>query len=80
MSTIAFRFDVDTHKCIRDGVEHLLALSSKYEAPFTFFLNTGCSIDLKHSLHTLQHPLREKPPLTSAPGPNWAMQTIWSAL
>lgn len=60
MSTIAFRFDVDTHKCIRDGVEHLLALSSKYEAPFTFFLNTGCSIDLKDSLHTLQHPPQGK--------------------
>lgn len=60
MSTIAFRFDVDTHKCIRDGVGHLLALSQKYEAPFTFFLNTGRAIDLGDSLHTLRHPSHEE--------------------
>lgn len=60
MSLVAFRFDIDTHKCIRDGVGNLLTISRKYHAPFTFFLNTGRAIDLKDSVSTMLHPSSEK--------------------
>lgn len=53
MKKIVFRFDIDTHKCIRDGVPNLLKLSRKYNVPFTFFLNTGKSISLGDSMRSL---------------------------
>lgn len=56
MNTIAIRFDIDTHKCIRDGVPRLLALSERYGVPFTFFLNTGRAVDLRDSLQALFRP------------------------
>lgn len=53
MKKLVFRFDVDTHKCIRDGVPRLLEISNKYDVPFTFFLNMGKSISIKNSLENL---------------------------
>ena len=53
MKRLVFRFDVDTHKCIRDGVPRLLEISNKYDVPFTFFLNMGKSISIKDSLKNL---------------------------
>lgn len=53
MKRLVFRFDVDTHKCIRDGVPRLLEISNKYDVPFTFFLNMGKSISIKNSLENL---------------------------
>lgn len=53
MKKIVFRFDIDTHKCIRDGVPNLLELSDKYNVPFSFFLNTGKSISLKESIKSM---------------------------
>lgn len=47
---LVFRFDIDTHKCIRDGVPNLLDISEKYDVPFTFFLNTGRSISIMDTL------------------------------
>lgn len=37
MNRLVFRFDVDTHKCIRDGVPNLLEISDEMDVPFTFF-------------------------------------------
>lgn len=45
-----FRFDIDTHKCIRDGVPNLLAIFKEYNVPCTFFLNTGKSVSFWDSL------------------------------
>lgn len=53
MKRLVFRFDVDTHKCIREGVPKLLEISNKYDVPFTFFLNMGKSISIKNSLENL---------------------------
>ena len=50
---MVFRFDIDTHKCIRDGVPNLLELFDKYNVPFGFFLNTGKSISLKESIKSM---------------------------
>ena len=50
MKRIAFRFDIDTHKCIRDGVPRLLNISRRYDVPFTFFLNMGKSVSFVDSL------------------------------
>jgi peptidoglycan/xylan/chitin deacetylase (PgdA/CDA1 family) len=50
MSNIAFRFDVDTHKCIRDGVPNILKLAHEYDIKFTFFINLGRSVSIPNSL------------------------------
>jgi peptidoglycan/xylan/chitin deacetylase (PgdA/CDA1 family) len=51
MKYICFRFDVDTHKCLRDGVPNLLKLAKIYNIKFTFFINTGRAIDRLDFLH-----------------------------
>lgn len=50
MKKFAFRFDVDTHKCIRDGVPNLLEISEERCVPFTFFLNAGKAVSVKETL------------------------------
>ena len=47
---LVLRFDIDTHKCIRNGVPNLLDLAEKYDVPFTFFLNTGRAVALFDSM------------------------------
>lgn len=44
MAKVAFRFDIDSHKCIRDGVPILLELSNHYHVPFTFYVNVGRAV------------------------------------
>lgn len=44
MAKVAFRFDIDSHKCIRDGVPILLELSHRYSVPFTFYVNVGKAV------------------------------------
>jgi len=60
LKTLTFRFDIDTHKCIREGVPNLLDISEKYGVPFTFFLNTGKSISIRDSLSNICHFERRK--------------------
>ncbi len=45
MKYFCFRFDVDTHKCLRDGVPNLLKLADELNVKFTFFINFGQAID-----------------------------------
>lgn len=45
MKYLCFRFDVDTHKCIRDGVPNLLKLAKQLDVKFTFFINVGQAVD-----------------------------------
>lgn len=45
MKYLNFRFDVDTHKCIQEGVPNLLALAKKHKVHFTYFINLGRSVD-----------------------------------
>lgn len=47
MKYLVFRFDVDTHKCVRDGMPNLLNLAKKHNVSFTFFVNFGQSIHLQ---------------------------------
>lgn len=51
--TLTFRFDIDTHKCIREGVPKLLDLAEKQNVVFTFFLNTGRSISFIDSIKSI---------------------------
>lgn len=39
-----FRFDVDTHRCIRRGVPRLIDLGARIDAPFTFFVHMGRAV------------------------------------
>lgn len=50
---LVFRFDVDTHKCIRDGVPNLLKIADARCVPFTFFLNLGKAVSIKVSLKNI---------------------------
>lgn len=47
---VAIRFDIDTHKCIKQGVPRLLELAEKERVPFSFFLNAGKSVNLLESI------------------------------
>ncbi len=53
---LVFRFDIDTHKCIRDGVPNLLKLSEKTGVPFSFYLNLGRSISFFESMKEILSP------------------------
>lgn len=53
MKRIVFRFDVDTHKCIRDGVPNLLRLGETYQTGFSFFLNAGKAVSLTDSVRDI---------------------------
>lgn len=44
MKYFCFRFDVDTHKCLRDGVPLLLTLAKELDVKFTFFINFGQAV------------------------------------
>jgi len=49
---IVFRFDVDTHVCVRDGMPPLLRLAEREGVPFTFFVNPGRAVSLAESLRS----------------------------
>ena len=40
----SFRFDVDTHRCVRRGVPALSVLGHRLDARFTFFVNMGRAV------------------------------------
>ena len=42
---LVFRFDVDSHRCIREGVPNLLDLGKEVNAHFSFFVNMGRAVD-----------------------------------
>lgn len=44
MKYFCFRFDVDTHVCIREGMPNLLRLADELNVRFTFFVNMGKGI------------------------------------
>lgn len=52
----AFRFDIDTPKCLGQGVPPLLELGERLGAPFTFFLNVGRSVSLLNFLRMKLQP------------------------
>lgn len=53
MTQVAFRFDIDSHKCIRDGVPILLEIAEQYKIGFTFYLNAGKAISIKDTIKGL---------------------------
>lgn len=44
MALFCLRFDVDTERCLVEGVPRLLALGERLDAPFTFFVNMGRAV------------------------------------
>lgn len=53
MAKIVFRFDIDSHKCIRDGVPILLRVAAHYGIRFTFYVNVGKAISRLDTLCSL---------------------------
>jgi len=45
MKYFCFRFDVDTHKCLQEGVPPLLSLARDLNVKFTFFVNFGQAVN-----------------------------------
>lgn len=50
MKPAVFRFDVDTHVGMRSGVPNLLDLANALDVRFTFFVNVGRAMSIRHSL------------------------------
>lgn len=53
MSYVVFRFDIDSHVCMKQGVPILLDVSKKYDVPFTFFLNAGRAVSVWDTLSAI---------------------------
>lgn len=53
MHKLIFRFDIDTHKCIRDGVPNLVKIAHANNVSFTFFLNLGKAVSVKESIKSI---------------------------
>jgi peptidoglycan/xylan/chitin deacetylase (PgdA/CDA1 family) len=51
-----FRFDIDTHVGMRDGVPRLLDMAADLGVPFTFFVNPGRAMSWRHSLRRRARP------------------------
>jgi len=47
---LAFRFDVDSVRCLEEGVPRLMALGRSRGVRFTFFVNMGYSFNWKHNI------------------------------
>lgn len=60
MKEFCFRFDVDTIRCIREGVPNLVELANKLGIKFTFFVNFGRAISHKVTLNILTDNIPEK--------------------
>lgn len=45
MKYFCFRFDIDSQKCLRDGVPNLLVLANELGVKFTFFVNFGHAVN-----------------------------------
>tara|TARA_B100000686_G_scaffold8231_1_gene8240 strand:- start:847 stop:1695 length:849 start_codon:yes stop_codon:yes gene_type:complete len=60
MKYFCFRFDVDTPKCLKEGVPNLIRLSKILGVPFTFFINMGRGTS-RWSFIKNWGPLRSKP-------------------
>lgn len=58
MSYIVFRFDIDSHVCIRQGVPVLLELAEKHNITFSFFLHAGRAVSILDTLASILN--REK--------------------
>lgn len=50
MKPAVFRFDIDTHIGMRSGVPNLLDLADALGVRFTFFVNVGRAMSIRHSL------------------------------
>lgn len=47
---LSVRFDVDTHRCVREGMPALSELGRRLDVPFTFFVNMGRAVSRRSSL------------------------------
>ena len=63
---VAFRFDIDTHKCMRSGVPSLLELANKYEVRFTFYANLGRAVSRQDQVMERLHLGASEPSDTNA--------------
>lgn len=68
MNTLAFRFDVDSVRCCRVGIPHLMDAADRLGVRFTFYLNLGYTFNWGHTLrHVARKQLRRVASRT--PGP-----------
>ena len=64
-----FRFDVDTHRCVRRGMPNLLALAADLDARFTFFVNMGRAVSRIRTVRRTIRPGAEEAGKTAAKMP-----------
>ncbi len=59
--TLAIRFDVDSIRCIEEGIPNLRDVAAAYDVRFTFFINMGYSFNLRHTLRHYVEKRRARP-------------------
>lgn len=55
IKTLSFRFDVDTHLCLREGLPNINDLGTETNQKFTFYINMGKAVSLVSSLTKIFH-------------------------
>lgn len=81
MKSLVLRFDIDTPRCLRQGVPNLLRLAREEGVRFTFFCNMGRAISRRFLLKKLLR--RSRPPRTAPQAsklPVFAKQGIRQAI
>lgn len=51
--TLAFRFDVDSVRCVEEGIPRLMRVADRLGVRFTFFVNMGYSFNWRYNLSHL---------------------------
>lgn len=78
MKYFCFRFDVDTHKCLKEGVPNLLKLGKKLHIKFTFFINFGQALDHREFIKERILNLKQSSPANSLSA--FAKLGLWDSL
>ncbi len=66
MKTFSFRFDIDTPKCLSEGVPNLMKIAERLGVKFTFFISMGHSISRLGTLSRMISPSKSTAPVASA--------------
>lgn len=75
-----FRFDVDTHRCVREGVPALLDLAAGLDVGFTFFVNMGRGVSRAEALRRRLLPGDGAPPSADKLSPFRKLGPVGSAV
>ena len=53
MKYFCFRFDADTHKCMKKGIPNLIKLGDELKVQFSFFINMGRAVSISEMVYRI---------------------------